>query len=199
MAGLLEETEPIPRHFFERPADLLAPDLLGTVLVHGETAGMLVETEAYLGLSDLAAHSARGLTERTKVMFGPAGHAYVYLIYGMYECFNVVAAVPGVPHCVLVRALEPLVGISEMAERRQWQGPVWGIANGPGKLTLALRITRAQYGADLISSPLQLRQWKTRPSFAIEVTPRIGIKDNADWPMRFIWSNHPCLSRRRVK
>ncbi len=196
MAHLLQQTEPVPRHFFERPADLLAPDLLGTVLVHGSTAGMLVETEAYLGLTDLAAHASRGLTERTKVMFGPAGHAYVYLIYGMYECLNVVADRPGVPHCVLVRALEPLAGIPEMAQRRHWKGPLTGIANGPGKLTRAMAITRAHYGADLCAGPLQLRRWKRPPRFAIAVTPRIGIKDNADWPMRFVWSQHPCLSRR---
>ena len=119
----------------------------------------------------------------------------MYLIYGMYECLNVVADRPGVPHCVLVRALEPLAGISQMAERRQWKGPVVGIANGPGKLTRAMAISRAHYGADLCSGPLQLRRWKRPPKFAIEVTPRIGIKDNADWPMRFIWSKHACLSR----
>jgi DNA-3-methyladenine glycosylase len=196
MAQLLEQTETIPRPFFERPADLLAPDLLSTVLVHGETAGMLVETEAYLGLTDLAAHASRGRTERTKVMFGPPAHAYVYLIYGMYECLNVVADKPGVPHCVLLRALEPLVGIDQMAKRRQWSGPVAGIANGPGKLTSAMGITRGHYGVDLCSGVLQLRRWKTRPNFAIEVTPRVGIKDNADWPLRFVWSKHTCLSRR---
>lgn len=196
---LLAETEPIPRSFFERPADELAPDLLGLVLLHGETAGMLVETEAYLGLTDLAAHASRGLTKRTRVMFGPAGHAYVYLIYGMHECLNVVADKPGVPHCVLVRALEPLLGVTEMAERRHWNGPAAGIANGPGKLTSALAITRQHYGVDLCAGPLQLRRWKKSPSFTIEITPRIGIKDNIDWPLRFIWSKHPCLSRRRVE
>ena len=196
MAELLKQTEPIPRQFFERSADLLAPDLLSTVLVHEGAAGMLVETEAYLGLTDLAAHSSRGLTERTKVMFGPAGHAYVYLIYGIYECLNVVADKPGIPHCVLVRALEPMVNLRQMAERRRWKGPTTGIANGPGKLTLAMGITRSHYGADLCSGPLQLRRWKCPPPFAIEVTPRIGISQNADWLMRFVWSKHPCLSKR---
>jgi DNA-3-methyladenine glycosylase len=196
MVQVLDKTEPIPREFFERPADLLAPDLLGTVLVHGNTAGMLVETEAYLGLTDLAAHASRGLTPRTKVMFGPAGHAYVYLIYGMYECLNVVADKPNVPHCVLVRALEPLAGMDKMAERRHWHGPLTGICNGPGKLTRAMDIARSHYGADLCTGPLQLRRWKQGPSFAIEVTPRIGIRDNADWPLRFIWSKNPFVSRR---
>jgi len=173
MNQVLKRTEPIPRAFFERPADLLAPDLLGTVLVHGDTAGMLIETEAYLGLTDAAAHAAHGLTKRTQVMFGPAGHAYVYLIYGMYECLNVVAEKPGIPHCVLVRALQPLVGLSKDS------------CTGPGKLTRAMGITRQHYGADLCSGPLQLRRWKKPLKFAIEVTPRIGIRHNADWPLRF--------------
>jgi DNA-3-methyladenine glycosylase len=197
IAALMKKTEAIPRAFFERPADELAPDLLGTVLIHGDAAGMLVETEAYLGLTDVAAHASRGITERTKVMFGPAGHAYVYLIYGMYECLNVVADKPGIPHCVLVRALEPLSGTRAMAERRTWNGPASGLSNGPGKLTRAMGVTREDYGADLCAgSPLQLRRWKQRPSFAVEVTPRIGIRENIDWPLRFTWEKHPCLSRR---
>lgn len=196
MAQLMDETESIPRDFFQRPADVLAPDLLSTVLTRADTAGMLVETEAYLGLTDLAAHASRGITERTKIMFGPAGHAYVYLIYGMYECLNVVADQPNVPHCVLVRAVEPLVGIRRMAERRHWNGPPAGIANGPGKLTQAMSITRSDYGADLCAGPLQLRRWKKRPAFSIEITPRIGIKHNADWPLRFTWAKHSCLSKR---
>lgn len=196
MAHLLGQTEPLTREFFERPADALAPALLGTVLVNGDTAGVLVETEAYLGLTDLAAHASRGLTERTKVMFGPAGVAYVYLIYGMYECLNVVADLPGVPHCVLVRGLEPLVGIGKMAARRKWTGPVAGIANGPGKLTRAMGIDRSHYGADLCAGPLQLRRWKEPPVLQVGVTPRIGIRDNSDWPLRFVWVGNACLSRR---
>ena len=88
---------------------------------------MIVETEAYLGANDLAAHSARGLTERTKVIFGPPGRAYVYLIYGMYECLNVVCDAAGTAGCVLVRALEPLAGLDLMYERRQWHGPDKGL------------------------------------------------------------------------
>ncbi|HMJ62877.1 MAG TPA: DNA-3-methyladenine glycosylase, partial [Bryobacteraceae bacterium] len=94
---MLRATEPVGLDFFARPAEELAPALLGSVLLHGETAGMLVETEAYLGLDDLAAHASRGLTPRTKVIFGPAGRAYVYFIYGMHECLNVVADREGVP------------------------------------------------------------------------------------------------------
>ncbi len=194
-AQLLRQTKPLRREFFERPADVLAPALLGTVLLHGETAGMLIETEAYLGLTDLAAHASRGLTNRTRVMFGPAGYAYVYLIYGMYECLNVVAEKPGVPHCVLVRALAPLMGLAKMAERRRWQGAPSKLCNGPGKLTRAMDITRAHYGADLIAGPLQLRKWKTPQSLEIAATPRIGIRQNVDWPLRFVLAEHAGLSK----
>jgi DNA-3-methyladenine glycosylase len=193
---LLRQTVPTSIDFFERPADLLAPALLSCVLIHGKTAGMIVEAEAYLGLTDIAAHASRGLTERTKVMFGPAGHAYVYLIYGMHECLNVVADKVGTPHCVLLRALEPLAGLAAMAERRNWIGSSNGLANGPGKLTQALGITRQQYGADFTKGSLTIRQWKTRPAFDVGITPRIGIKDNVDWPLRFVWAGHPCVSKR---
>jgi DNA-3-methyladenine glycosylase len=196
MKGLLERTAALPREFFAREADVLARALLGTVLVHSGAAGMLVETEAYLGVDDLASHASRGITKRTQVMFGPAGYAYVYLIYGMYDCVNVVAGQPDSPHCVLVRALEPLVGLGQMAERRAWNGPATGLCNGPGKLTRALGITRAHYGADLCGEALQLRRWREPPDFAVDVTPRIGIKDNVDWPLRFTWAKHPSLSKR---
>src|SRR6516165_9933542 len=108
----------LKRAFYEQSAEQVARDLLGKVLVHGPTAGIIVETEAYLGGEDLAAHSARGLTERTRVIFGPPGHAYVYFIYGMYECLNIVAEPDGTPGCVLIRALEPVAGIEIMQRRR---------------------------------------------------------------------------------
>ena len=193
---LIRATEPLSLDFFERPAEQLAPALLGCVLVHGDTAGMLVETEAYLGPEDLAAHASRGLTERTKVIFGPPGRAYVYFIYGIHECLNVVAYRDGTPHCVLIRALEPLCGLATMYERRNWHGPIAGLANGPGKLTQALAINRAHYGLRLDRGELTIRSWRQSPKFEIEVTPRIGIKHNADWPLRFIWSGHPCVSKR---
>jgi DNA-3-methyladenine glycosylase len=193
---LLRATDPVELDFFDRPATDVARNLLGYVLLHGETAGMLVETEAYLGLQDLAAHASRGITKRTKVLFGPPGRAYVYVIYGAHECLNVVADREGVPGCVLIRALEPLCGVAQMYKRRKWHGPVTGLANGPGKLTQALNITRAQYGERLDKGELTIRRWKEPPKFEAEVTPRIGITQCADWPLRFIWSGHPCLSRR---
>jgi DNA-3-methyladenine glycosylase len=193
---LHRETVQVDLAFFERPTVDVARDLLGCVLLHGETAGMIVETEAYLGLDDLAAHASRGKTERTKVLFGPAGRAYVYFSYGMHECLNVVADREGTPGCVLIRALEPLSGLAKMYERRHWRGPSTGLANGPGKLTQALAITRENYGQRLDQGNLTIRRWREMPRFETGVTPRIGVTKCADWPLRFIWKRHPCLSRR---
>ncbi len=180
---------------FAIPTVELARRLLGGVIFHQGTAGMIVETEAYLGIDDLASHSARGVTERTKVIFGPAGRAYVYLIYGMYECLNVVAEADGTPGCVLIRALEPLAGLELMTERRAWKGPAKGLANGPGKLTRAMAISRKHYGARLDRGPLTIRHWRKRPEFEIGVTPRIGISQCADWPLRFLIAGNPYVSR----
>jgi DNA-3-methyladenine glycosylase len=196
---LLRETIPLDILFFERPAVNVARNLLGCVLLHGDTAGMIVETEAYLGIDDFAAHASRGKTERTKVLFGPAGRAYVYFSYGMHECLNVVADREGTPGCVLIRALDPLSGLQKMYQRRRWEGTKTGLANGPGKLTQALAITRQHYGQRLDRGDLTVRKWRDPPAFDIGVTPRIGITKCADWPLRFIWAGHPCLSRRELR
>jgi DNA-3-methyladenine glycosylase len=204
---LLQQTKILPLEFYARPTVEVARALLGCVVVNeGEpemTAGMIVETEAYLGVDSLgrpdrAAHSYRGLTPRTAVLFGPPGRAYVYFIYGMYECLNVVAESDGVPGGVLIRALEPLTGLAIMAERRggRWQG-VASLANGPGKLTQALGITRDHYGARLDQPPLTIRGWRKKPEFAVEATPRIGITQSADLPLRFIWKENKFVSRTR--
>ena len=140
----------LPRSFYQRPTIEVARDLLGKVLVHGEAAGIIVETEAYLGGDDLAAHSARGITDRTRVIFGRPGHAYVYFIYGMYECLNLVAEPEGQAGCVLIRALEPVAGIDLMRQRRPAARKCEDLASGPGKLTLAMGITRAQNGSPTV-------------------------------------------------
>ncbi|MGH9654704.1 MAG: DNA-3-methyladenine glycosylase [Bryobacteraceae bacterium] len=192
---LLRETRLLAIPFFDRPTIEVAPSLVGCVLLHGKTAGMIVETEAYLGEGDLAAHASRGRTERTKVLFGPPGRAYVYFSYGMHECLNVVADREGTAGCVLLRALEPLCGVAEMYKRRNWHGPAKGLANGPGKLTQALGVMRAHYGQRLDRGDLTIRGWRKKPEFELAVTPRVGIARCADWPLRFIWAGHPCLSR----
>ena len=176
----------LKRSFYERPTIEVARGLLGKVLVHGETAGIVVETEAYLGGDDLASHSARGVTNRTRVIFGAPGHAYVYLIYGMYECLNIVAEPAGQPGCVLVRALEPVAGIEIMRQRRPSARRIEDLASGPGKLTLALAITRAHNGADLTRGPLVVREPAVERPLEIAVTPRIGISQCAGLPLRFL-------------
>jgi DNA-3-methyladenine glycosylase len=184
----------LPRRFYNRPTVDVAKDLIGKVLRHGETAGIIVETEAYLGEDDLAAHSARGVTDRTKVIFGAPGHAYVYFIYGMYECLNLVAEPAGKPGCVLIRALEPVDGIDLMRERRQKARRVEDLASGPGKLTLAMGITRALNGADVTGPPLVVENSRTRPE--IVTTTRIGITHCADWPLRFYAAGNRFVSRK---
>jgi DNA-3-methyladenine glycosylase len=163
--------------------------------VHGSTAGRIVETEAYLGEDDRAAHAWRGLTDRTRVLFGPPGHAYVYFIYGMYECLNFVAEEPGKAGCVLIRALEPLAGIALMRRRRAHAKRLEDLASGPGKLTLALGITRRLNGADLTRGPLEVREQRNGGPLEILVTPRIGITHCADWPLRFSIAANRFVSR----
>src|SRR6266568_7675870 len=165
----------LKRAFYERPVEQVARDLLGKVLVHGPTAGIIVETEAYLGEGDLAAHAARGITDRTRVIFGPPGHAYVYFIYGMYECLNLVAEPKGQPGCVLIRALDPVSGIKTMFRRRPTARKREDLASGPGKLTLAMGITRAQNARDVTQGSLVVRKWNQEPPLEIAVTPRVGI------------------------
>jgi DNA-3-methyladenine glycosylase len=156
-----------------------------------------VETEAYLGGEDLAAHSARGITDRTRVIFGPPGHAYVYFIYGMYECLNLVAEPEGKPGCVLIRAVEPVAGIDLMRQRRSSARKLEDLASGPGKLTLALAITRAQNGADVTRGSLVVREPAERRVIEVQVTPRIGIAQSADLPLRFLVRGNRFVSRRK--
>lgn len=183
----------LPRRFYERPTIDVARDLLGKVLVHGPTAGIIVETEAYLGGDDLASHSAAGITNRTRVIFGPGGHAYVYLSYGMHDCMNIVAQPDGTPGCVLIRALEPLEGLNIMRQRRPKAHRDHDLTNGPGKLTQALAITRHHSGVDMTKGGLVVLNRSAK--FNIEVTPRIGITKCADLPLRFFIAGNQFVSR----
>src|SRR5262245_12864047 len=157
IAELEAGSDVLPRSFYERDTVAVSRDLLGKVLAHGRVAGVIVETEAYLGGDDLAAHSARGVTPRTKVIFGPPGHAYVYFIYGMYDCLNLVAEPEGKPGCVLIRAVDPICGIATMFRRRPAARRVEDLASGPGRLTLAMGITRKQNGRDVTTGSLVVR------------------------------------------
>jgi DNA-3-methyladenine glycosylase len=185
----------LPRSFYNRPTVDVARDLLGKLLVHGPAAGIIVETEAYLGMEDKAAHSSHGITDRTRVIFGPPGRAYVYFIYGMYECMNLVCEPDGVPGAVLIRALEPVAGIELMRQRRPAARKLEDLASGPGRLTLALGITRAHNGADVTRGALVVRRPAEARSIEIAVTPRIGIRHCADLPLRFLARGNPHVSR----
>jgi DNA-3-methyladenine glycosylase len=184
----------LKRSFYARDSVAVARDLLGKVLVHEDTAGIIVETEAYPGGDDLASHSARGLTPRTRVIFGPPGHAYVYLIYGMYECLNLVADLDGAAGCVLLRALEPVAGLERMRERRPRARRLEDLASGPGRLTLAMGITRAHNGLDVTRGALVVREPFGAQPIQIAVTERIGIRHCAERPLRFLIQGNPFVS-----
>ena len=191
----MEDSTVLDRDFYSRPAIEVARDCLGKILVHGKTAGRIVEVEAYLGVDDGAAHAWRGVTDRTRVIFGEPGHAYVYFIYGMYECLNFVCEPAGQAGCVLIRALEPIAGLSTMRRRRPSAKRVEDLANGPGKLTLAMGITRKLNGADLTAGALQVRRSRNEPAIEVLTTPRIGITHCADWPLRFVIAGNRFVSR----
>ena len=201
---------PLNADFYSRSAEQLAPALLGKTLRHaradGVTAGIIVETEAYCGPSDPASHAHRGPPDgRVAAMFGPGGHAYIYLIYGMYCCFNIVAGPPG--QGVLIRALQPTEGIAYMAARRYEDAvdPLSparqrGLCSGPGKLTAAMGITRAHYGLCLWDSALTVTDTPGLAAFEVDASPRIGIHyagEAAAWPYRFTLRGSPWLSRKK--
>ncbi|HVN27421.1 MAG TPA: DNA-3-methyladenine glycosylase [Candidatus Binataceae bacterium] len=182
----------LARAFYARPVLTVARECIGKILVHrtpeGETAGRIVEAEAYRGPLDLAAHSSRGLTKRTTAMFGPPGHAYVYFLYGMHWAMNIVTTAEGKPHAVLIRALEPLRGLELMARRRRKPATSRELTNGPGKLTEALAITGADYGRDLCGDELFLEQDNVDTRGRIGRSARINVDYAAEWaalPWRF--------------
>ena len=196
----------LSRAFFEAPPEQVAPRLLGKVLAHrtsaGVLAGRIIEVEAYLGPHndppDPAAHAHRGPTPRNSVLFGPAGHAYVYAIYGRYYCMNVSCEVEGRAGCVLLRALEPLRGAALMELNRGMKpgAPAWQLTSGPSRLCQALGLTRVSHnGVDLtdIRSPLQIRDDGALAPEAL-VTVRIGIHHAVDWPLRFVLRGYRCVS-----
>jgi DNA-3-methyladenine glycosylase len=191
--------KPLLREFYARETEVVARELLGTILEcrtrDGLAAGRIVETEAYLGEHDLACHAAAGRTARTAPLYGPPGMAYIYFIYGRYWCFNAVTRAEDAPSAVLVRALEPVEGIDLMRRRRPRAARPHDLTNGPGKLCLALGITGAHNCLRLDRPPLVIRHGEPVPDTDVSLSPRIGITQCADWPLRWFISGNPFVSR----
>jgi DNA-3-methyladenine glycosylase len=201
-----EKWRPLPRDFFDGPPEQVSRLLLGKILVRrgGDCllAGRIVETEAYLGEHDAAAHAASGKTARNAVLFGPPGYAYIYNIYGLHACLNVSCLPDGDPGGVLFRALEPLLGLPQMRRNRglNESAGVHQLTSGPGKLCQALGITREEdNGLDLTRADGRLCLMEDDFECGeIRVTPRIGISKAADWPLRFFLAGNTCVSGRRT-
>jgi DNA-3-methyladenine glycosylase len=191
----------LPRLFYQQNTIEVARQLLGKVLVHhhaeGTTVGRIVETEAYVGPEDKACHAARGRTARTEVMFGEPGHAYVYFIYGFHYMLNIVTERDGFPAAVLIRAVEPLRGLSLMKKRRGTD-ELRNLASGPGKLCQAFAIDRSLNGGDMCGSVLYVRDCG-EPAAEIIATRRIGVDYAGEWkdkPFRFLIGGNGFVSKR---
>jgi len=192
----------LKRDFYEQPTPEAARRLLGKFLVRhhpdGTTVGRIVETEAYVGPQDKASHASRGLTARNAVMFGPAGYAYVYLVYGFHYCLNIVTEKRGYPAAVLIRALEPMEGI-EIMERRRRTTDYRKLASGPGRLCQAFAIDLALNGIDLCGDVLYVEDSGER-AWPVVAATRIGVDYAGAWrnkPFRFYIRGHACVSRAR--
>jgi DNA-3-methyladenine glycosylase len=187
----------IPEDFFIKNVEALARDLLGCELIHesaeGVTAGLIVETEAY-HQSDPASHTYNGQTARTKVMFGPPGHIYVYFTYGMHWCFNITAEEEGIGSAVLIRALEPTRGIDLMKKRRGKEHES-ELCSGPSKLVQAMGINKSDYGKRIDSGEFRLNPRAEAANLDIGNGPRIGIKKAVNKPWRFWLENNSFVSR----
>lgn len=180
----------LPRSFYDRDTKIVAQELLGKFLVHQTPTtryvGRIVETEAYLGEHDLAAHSSKGLTERTKIMFGPPGYAYVYFVYGMHYCMNVVTEKEGHASAVLLRAVEPVQNLD-------------GRTSGPALLCKAMRIDRRLNGHDLLSDNFYLAADEQPAKFTVVKRARIGVEYARHWSkrrLRFYIQGNVCVSRK---
>lgn len=192
----------LSRTWFDRTSPEVAIDLLGARIVHhaaeGAVGGRIVEVEAYQGPEDLAAHSSRGRTPRNQVMFGPPGHLYVYMIYGVHLCINVVTGPGGKPEAVLIRGLEIDQGLELARSLRGPRPPPARLAAGPGNVGRALAIHRGLNGADLLAGPVRIEP-RSGPQPPMRSGPRVGVDYAADWaarPLRYWIANDPHVSRR---
>ncbi|HXE72561.1 MAG TPA: DNA-3-methyladenine glycosylase [Candidatus Nitrosotenuis sp.] len=191
---------PFPPSFFARDTAAVARDLVGAWLVHrtpeGEAGGRIVETEAYYGTDDPASHAFRGPTPRARIMFGEPGLAYVYFVYGNHYCLNAVAHLPGDAGAVLIRALEPRLGL-DLMRRRRGQTSERLLTSGPGRLCAALAIDRSCNGLPLTSGPLFLAPAAEPLSGRLRVGPRVGIRVAVEAPLRFYLEGNPYVSTNR--
>lgn len=203
----------LPREFYNRPSLEVAPELIGKLLVSSvhseELIGKIVEVEAYMGPEDKAAHSFGGRrTERNEVMYGPPGFAYVYVIYGMYNCMNVITAERDVPHGILIRAVEPLEGLEHMAENRFGtrygelkKSQVINLTSGPGKLCKSMGITRQENGEDLCGDRLYILEPEEKEEFHIVSSPRINVdyaEEAREFPWRFYIRGNKFVSKPHI-
>lgn len=198
---VLSNAVKLPRAFYEQKTVNVAKQLLGKYLVRkhpdGDVIGKIVETEAYVGPQDLACHASRGRTARTEVMFGPAGHAYVYFIYGFYNMLNLVTEAKDYPAAVLIRAAEPVSGI-ELMKRRRRLDKLRDLASGPGKLCQAFAVDRTLNGADLSDGMLFVED-RREPVPKFQATPRIGVDYAGKWkdkPYRFLVRESEFVSKK---
>ena len=208
MAGRPRSGRRLPRSFYERPTLQVLEDLIGKVLVHDvrgrRASGIIVEAEAYIGEDDPACHAAPGPTERNAPLYGPAGHAYVYLNYGIHNLVNAVTEGEGSPAAILIRALEPLEGVELIARRRgvpmsaiEERAQRSRLCSGPGNLTVGLGITLARNRADLTSGPLTIEDRGVVPE-ALAWSSRVGIRVGMERPWRCQWAGHAAVSAQRT-
>ena len=190
----------MPRRFYTRETLTVAKELLGKELIRhindGRLTGRIVEVEAYLGNNDPGSHAYRGITPRNRLMFGKGGFAYIYFTYGMHYCFNAVTEKQNVPGAVLIRALEPTMGLETMVKNRGDKN-VFNLTSGPAKLTKALNITKEQNGLDLTRrGELFISELNDEEDLEVVSTKRVGLKAGVDKPWRFYIKNNKFVSRK---
>ena len=211
--AVLQRTRPLSRSFFNRDPREVGRELLGKVLIRRQgvriLAGRVVETEAYMGNDDPAAHSAAGKTARNAVLFGPPGYAYVYLIYGFHYCLNVSCLPDGEAGGILFRALEPIAGLQEMSRYRHLELPtspsaaqLRALTSGPGRMAQALAISRMRDNGKDLTSPKKSDLWLADDGYVpekIAVTPRVGITKAKDEMLRYVIAGNPFVSGKKIK